>query len=670
MTIQANLNDINAPTEINYFFYKVLRRFILIYSVLAALLVAILFYVYQEYNQNLETSLLNQEESFVSSTTQAIQKEMQIQLMVMQMNTKFKFLTDFMEKDNQVTRKALETHFSNLALTFYRYDQIRFIDLQGHERVRVNYRNNTTYIVADTELQNKSTSTYFKEGIKLAPGKVYVSPMELNVEHGKVEFPYKPVVRFATPVVDQKGNKIGLIVLNYLATELLQNFRNQMKMRIRGQGMLIGPQGYWMSNHDRANEWGNSLTQVDHKFADEYSEVWEAIQKNKEGILKTSEGIFRYKSIDPFSLNSIGSYEIEQKIKLTISEQSKENNNWKLVVFLPNETIQAESFFCSREGKIIIVFFFISLAVILFLALILSEEKIRQTKYDLMIKDELNDLYENSPCGYHSLDSKGTVLKMNQTELNWLGYTKKEVIGKSFADFLTHQSIEIFEDFLRELPLNKKIEGVVLEIQCKNGQPFFVSTSATSILEQGNFVMARTSAFNITDRIELEKRLAYIANTDVLTEISNRRHFFTLANEQFKLDKQLSLLMLDIDHFKTINDQYGHDAGDDVLKFIASTLQHMLPANAILARLGGEEFAVLLSDLDANQTLQLAQKICVKIASTSIVITPKLTIKLTLSIGTAQREDKNDDIGDLLKRADITLYEAKTTGRNKAVQAS
>ena len=109
----------------------------------------------------------------------------------------------------QTTRQALQTHFSNLALTFYRYDQIRFIDLKGHERIRVNYKNNATYIVKEEDLQNKSRSKYFREGIKLAPGKVYVSPMELNIEYNKIEIPYKPVVRFVTPVVDDKGNKIG-----------------------------------------------------------------------------------------------------------------------------------------------------------------------------------------------------------------------------------------------------------------------------------------------------------------------------------------------------------------------------------------------------------------------------------------------------------------------------
>ena len=87
-------------------------------------------------------------------------------------------------------------------------------------------------------------------------------------------------------------------------------------------------------------------------------------------------------------------------------------------------------------------------------------------------------------------------------------------------------------------------------------------------------------------RIELENRLAYIANTDVLTEISNRRHFFTLATQKVETEKQLSLLMLDIDHFKHVNDKFGHDAGDDVLKYIASNLQQNLPTRGNFSKIG------------------------------------------------------------------------------------
>ncbi len=668
MTLTQLSAELQPKKEV--FWFNIFKRFAWMYAITAICLALIVSYTYQEYTQSLEDKMLSQEEAFVSSTTQALQQEMQTQLMILQMVTRSKALSSFMENGDPTSRQGLEKLFINLAITFHRYDQIRLIDMQGNEAIRMNYHTDDAHIVATKHLQNKHYSKYFQEGIKLSRGQVYVSPMELNVEYGEIEIPYKPVVRFVTPIMNDKGDKLGLIVMNYLSTELLQNFREQMELRISGQGMLIDPDGYWMSNHDRSNEWGGSLEDVDQKFENLYPSAWPMIESNEEGILKSNKGIFRYVSIKPFSLNSIGKYVGEQDINLSVTQQSIANNDWKLVIFLPNETIHEQSFFFNSFGQFTVIFIFLGSAVILFLILLSSEQTGRQQRHDLSTKNELSDLYENSPCGYHSLDQNGIVLKINQTELNWLGYSRQEVIGKHFSDFLTAKSTGVFDAFLEQLQHDKSVEGVVLEIQCKNGHTFFVSTSATSILEKGHFAIARTSTFDITDRIKLEERLAYIANTDVLTGISNRRHFFLQANERLKEDTDISVLMLDADHFKRVNDVYGHDVGDDVLKMIASTLRSVLPEEVILARLGGEEFVILASDLSAEKAFKLSQKICIVMENTPISVNNKADINITLSIGTAQRIAYDEDIDEMLKRADIALYQAKTTGRNKAIQAS
>lgn len=676
MTLEYSEHDIQPNAE-PPFIATIFHRFICIYVLIATSLAFTLGYIHHQYTQNLEKKILSQEEVFIASTVQALQKEMQIQLMVLEMSTRTKVLVDLIQNRTDENRQGLQKFFSNLATTFYRYDQIRLIDIDGNERIRVNYANSEVEIVKPRNLQNKKYTRYFQEGIKQPVGDVYVSPMELNVEYGEVEIPHKPVIRFATPITDAQGQTIGLMVMNYLATELLQNFRDQMELRINGQGMLIDPQGYWLSNHDRSNEWGGSLDDVDQKFENLYPQAWPIINQQDNGIFKNADGIFRFVSINPFNLGSIGKYAAERKINLAVTQKSKHQNNWKLVIFLPNEIIYQNSFFYKPVGKVIIASLFIGSAAILLLLLIMAEQKRRQDRYDLFITNELTDLYENSPCGYHSLDKRGMVIKINQTELNWLGYTREEVLGKSFTDFLTTDSIEVFNTFLSNLKLKKNaegIEGVVLEIQCKDGHTFFVSSSATSILEKGHFAIARTSAFDITERIQLEKRLAHIANTDVLTEISNRRHFFMQANEMFKLEGDISLLMIDADHFKSINDTHGHDVGDQVLKFIAKSLQRLLPEGAIVARIGGEEFAIMTNYNLAN-TLQFAQNICETVAKDKIVINPQLTVQVTLSIGTSQRmnnndnDNDNDKIADLLKRSDIALYYAKTTGRNKVFQS-
>lgn len=651
------------------FWQRILLRFSFFYVLIIAFIIIFIAIFYNGYTKKLEKELLLSEEPFIASTTQALQKEMQIQLMTMQMVSRSKVLGDFLENGKSTSRTGLEQLFINLAVTFKSYDQIRLIGLDGNERIRVNYKAGQATVVKDQYLQNKKYSTYFSEAIQLPVGKVYVSAMELNVEYGEIEIPYKPVVRFATPIADSEGKVIGLMVINYLATELLQNFRDQMELRISGQGMLIDPRGYWISNHDRSNEWGGSLGDVDEKFEDMYPDAWPEIKNNPTGMFKSDNGLFRYVSINPFTLSSIGQYKAESKSTLSVTAQSKKVNNWRLIIFIPNEIIHQHSFFYSRIGYVALTALLITSAAILFLILIMIEQKRRQRVIDKTNSLELSDLYENSPCGYHSLDKDGIVLKMNQTELNWLGYQREEVIGQSFTKFLTPNSVETFNTFLTQLKCNENIEGAVLEIQCKKHNTFFVSTSATSILEKGHFAIARTSVFDITDRINLENRLIYIANTDVLTGISNRRHFFMQANELFKTEEDISILMLDADKFKNVNDQYGHDTGDVVLKMIASTLQSIMPDNAILARLGGEEFVILLVDQDAQSALHLSQTICTTIADTPIEINKGTNINVTISIGTAQRNHQKEDIDSTLRRADEALYEAKSTGRNKVVQA-
>jgi diguanylate cyclase (GGDEF)-like protein len=157
------------------------------------------------------------------------------------------------------------------------------------------------------------------------------------------------------------------------------------------------------------------------------------------------------------------------------------------------------------------------------------------------------------------------------------------------------------------------------------------------------------------------------ANSDYLTKLPNRRYFFEEANKSLKhLQKQTensSLAMIDIDHFKSINDTYGHDAGDEVLKglsvFFAKHFKKQL-----VARLGGEEFAVYFADTPESEAIPLLEKFRQFIEVNS----PKVSaekIKFTISIGYARGPVYKID--ELLKQADINLYKAKESGRNKVI---
>lgn len=166
--------------------------------------------------------------------------------------------------------------------------------------------------------------------------------------------------------------------------------------------------------------------------------------------------------------------------------------------------------------------------------------------------------------------------------------------------------------------------------------------------------------------LELEK----LAVTDALTNIPNRRYLITFAEKEIsrarRHDHLFSLFMMDLDHFKHINDNYGHAIGDEVLKMIAQTTTQSLRKEDCFGRLGGEEFLGLLPYTSHSLALQVAERIRQNIASLSFPLCHK-SLKVTVSIGVATYQNDKDDLDSLLKRADEALFEAKDRGRNQVI---
>jgi two-component system, cell cycle response regulator len=165
--------------------------------------------------------------------------------------------------------------------------------------------------------------------------------------------------------------------------------------------------------------------------------------------------------------------------------------------------------------------------------------------------------------------------------------------------------------------------------------------------------------------------LEHEALTDGLTGMHNRRYFDDAMNEyldQFrKIDKPIGLMILDLDHFKKVNDTYGHDVGDEVLRQIARCLQEFTRYHDVVARLGGEEFAVVAPNMSRESLFKLADRIRHAISSLKIK-SGNVTLGVTMSIGLAIWDHK-ETAEELYKRADMQLYQAKRTGRNRVCAA-
>ena len=168
---------------------------------------------------------------------------------------------------------------------------------------------------------------------------------------------------------------------------------------------------------------------------------------------------------------------------------------------------------------------------------------------------------------------------------------------------------------------------------------------------------------NTLDAQEQVELLSKFANHDFLTGLYNRRYFFGHIDDFLHNNNQYAIAMLDIDHFKNINDTFGHDAGDTVLKHLATILKNNTKGSDIVARFGGEEFCIALSNIDEKSAIGFFIKLK-NIISKEKVIFKNSTIKYTVSIGVTTK-DKKENIEKLIQEADKALYRAKENGRDK-----
>jgi diguanylate cyclase (GGDEF)-like protein/PAS domain S-box-containing protein len=177
------------------------------------------------------------------------------------------------------------------------------------------------------------------------------------------------------------------------------------------------------------------------------------------------------------------------------------------------------------------------------------------------------------------------------------------------------------------------------------------------------------TGLDVTERKKLERELEHQARTDFLTGIPNRRYFLNLADQELararRYGRPFSMLMLDLDLFKNVNDHYGHRVGDLTLQKVVEVCGQMLREVDVVGRLGGEEFGIILPETDAEQALQVADRVRQAVAIASVALPKGGSVSITTSIGVATYSEADTDVDAVLNRADRALYQAKRSGRDR-----
>jgi len=430
-------------------------------------------------------------------------------------------MQEMLNNDTQTTRQNLAKQFLSVGQTLNLYKQIRFINTQGMEIVRIDINSeNKAQVIQDNKLQNKSARDYFKRSILLAENKIYVSALDLNIEQEQVEFPYKPVLRIATPVFDAHGNKQGILILNYHAKIILDNIRaifSSLKSRV----YFLNDQGFFLIGPTQDLEWGFMLNRPENTFAHQFPEAWSMIDQKNNGQINVRYGDFTFQQLNV-------TRQLNRKVNALKNERS-----WKVVIHdLPYQWSWQDLINHPLALSNIIVLLLVAFIVAWFSSRAMVARRYAETTSSELLR-HLN--FQKFALDEHAIvsatDVKGNITYMNDKFCEISGYQREELLGKNHRLIKSDQhSLEFYENMWGTILQGKPWHGEVKNYR-KNGDIYWVNATILPFLnEQGKpfkYVSIRT---DITQGKQMEHELALAlsraklatqAKTDFLANMSH-----------------------------------------------------------------------------------------------------------------------------------------------------
>ncbi|GAB6069288.1 hypothetical protein JCM30760_03850 [Thiomicrorhabdus hydrogeniphila] len=368
------------------------------------------------------------------------------------------------------------------------YDQIRWIDSNGQERLRINHANGKVERVAEANLQNKSHRYYFSKTMKLKNDQFYFSPFDLNIENGVVETPRKPMIRLAKPVVDSFGHQRGVIVLNYLGGNMLKNIK-QITSNTQRKLWVNNAQSYWLLGETAGDEWGFMYNQPTLTLAHRYPNAWSKINALEKGHFTDQNGMWHFDTINPVKESSRFNVKSKKSIvtdAVTLDANTAPNQKgssspyfWKIVYFTPKQDVVS----LMRSARApIYMGVFISFIVIVLGAFFLARarlakelhtqelketnekldktlQKLEQENYDKeLTKIELTESLERytsvlscSMDGFALMDRNGLILECNDAFYHVLHSTDNYLGGHTLGSIFSYEQDEKITNVITNL---------------------------------------------------------------------------------------------------------------------------------------------------------------------------------------------------------------------------
>ncbi|WED26284.1 PAS domain S-box protein [Vibrio sp. DW001] len=346
----------------------------------------------------------------------------------------------------------LEQYFIQMSTNNQNYDQIRYVDIDGWERLRVNNINGDISIVGSKELQNKAHRYYWQYSNQLAKGQVYISPMDLNVEGGVIQKPLNPTIRVGTPVFTAKGRRIGVIILNYKGTQLINKLFTVAPSFIN-HVYLFNPQGVAVIH---PTDSGDVSYAIDTKN-DIPSRVLDQLSTLDKGQLLDHENFYTFAQV-----------------------LAPNNGKWTIISEFPESRFNLSRVAFGEKYTFIYTVFFVVVGIVAF---IFSRYRVqtRYLTYQQQYEQQFRHTLENIQLAAVSINRSGIITFCNDYFLSLVGYQRTEVIGHSWIkrfipDELQSQAQEALDETIRQQTHQPQSESVVLS---KSGEVHLVSWTST-----------------------------------------------------------------------------------------------------------------------------------------------------------------------------------------------
>ena len=286
--------------------------------------------------------------------------------------------------------------------------------------------------------------------------------------------------------------------------------------------------------------------------------------------------------------------------------------------------------------------------------------------------EELKSIFDQLPDIFYRTNMQGILTKMSPACYDILGYRQEEMFGTALSDY--YKTPEERQKIVQAIIAGGgKATRVEAALKHKNGSTIWISSSAFVRCDpDGQPIFIEGMARDVSEHKRMEERLIALTRTDGLTGVYNRGYFMEKSEEVVNMmrryQRPASMMIADLDHFKTINDNLGHNAGDLALKVFTDICRQEIRESDILGRLGGEEFGLMLPETTIQHAQVLAERIRKAVAAIEIPLGNRM-IGITVSIGVVELSPEDASLSAVLRRADLAMYQAKAGGRNQVVTA-